>query len=670
MKTDLKSSIALFTSIGCFSAVAMAAELPLSKLDLSHMEIGWGQPRAGKSVDGKPLKIGDQSYTDGIGTHADSGFSLVLDGKAESLIADVGVDAEVGAKGSVEFVVTTDGKEAFRSGILKGGEAPRPVKVPLAGIRHLDLQVLDGDDGIAFDHADWANVRITFSGAAPVVAVPEKEDAVILTPKPGPQPRLTGPRVFGARPGNPFLHRLTATGEKPVTFKADGLPPGIQLDAKTGVLTGELAAKGEWKVTVTASNARGSAGGTLKIIGGDAIALTPPMGWNSWNCFASAVTDKNIRDAARVMAESSLIDHGWTYINIDDYWQVKPGDNDPTLQGAERDPAGKILPNKRFPDMKNLTDYVHSLGLKAGLYSSPGPLTCGGCSGSFGHENQDAATYAAWGFDYLKHDWCSYEPEMEGKRTAVAPHVPAIDAITNDELLKLMIPYAIMRSALDQQNRDIYYSLCQYGMGNVSEWGAQVGGNSWRTTGDITDTWGSMAGIGFEQSGLEKHAKPGNWNDPDMLVVGHVGWGPSLHPTKLTPNEQYTHISLWCLLASPLLIGCDLTKLDDFTLNLLTNDEVLEVNQDELGKQAARISKTGNAEVWAKEMADGSWAVGLFNRGVSPLQVTVDLSAMGITGSARVRELWRQKDQEPASKSLTQTIPRHGSSLLRLWKTK
>ena len=667
MKQHLLTSVAVLTACG-LSPLASATEIALSKLDLSTMEIGWSHPQAGKSVDGKALKIGSKSYADGIGTHADSSFSLVLDGKAESLSAEVGVDAEVGAKGSVEFVVWCDGREAFRSGVLKGGAAARPVKVPLAGVHSLDLQVTDGGDGIEFDHGDWADARITYSGAAPVVAAPVKDEAVILTPKPGPQPRLTGPRVFGARPGNPFLHRITATGTKPLTYLADGLPPGITLDAKTGILTGSLAAKGEWLVTVGASNSSGKATRTLKIVGGDTIALTPPLGWNSWNCFAGAVTDKNIRDAARVMAQSSLIDHGWTYINIDDFWQVKPGSDDRTLQGPERDASGKILPNSRFPDMKGLTEYVHSLGLKAGLYSSPGPLTCGGCSGSFGHEDQDAATYAGWGFDYLKHDWCSYHPNLEGKRSAPAHHVPAIDAITDNELLKLMLPYAVMRSALDQQKRDIYYSLCQYGMGNVSAWGAQVGGNSWRTTGDITDTWGSMSGIGFKQNGLEKFTKPGHWNDPDMLVVGHVGWGPALHPTHLRPSEQYTHISLWCLLASPLLIGCDLTQLDEFTLNLLTNDEVLDVNQDELGKQASRIAKTGNAEVWAKPMADGSWAVGLFNLGIAPLPVTLDLNSLGINGAARGRDLWRQQDLEPLTGKLTRTIPRHGCALLRIWK--
>jgi len=666
MKTSLR--LPSFLIIACCCQAALAADLQLSKLDLSQMETGWSNAKAGKSVDAKPLKIGEKSYADGIGTHAESDFPLILDGKAESLTAEVGVDAETATKGSVEFIVVTDGHEAFRSGVMKGGDAARAVKVPLAGVKRLDLKVTDGGDGIEFDHADWADARITYNGAVPAVAKPEKEEAVILTPKPGPQPRLTGPRVFGARPGNPFLHRITATGEKPLAYQADGLPPGIKLDAQTGFLTGTLEAKGEWKVTVGASNSRGKASRTLKIVGGDTIALTPPLGWNSWNCFAGAVTDKNIRDAARVMAQSSLIDHGWTYINIDDYWEVKPGDKDPTLQGSERDADGIILPNKRFPDMKALTDSIHALGLKAGLYSSPGPLTCGGCSGTFGHEDQDAATYAKWGFDYLKYDWCSYHPDMEGKRPAKVPHVPAIDSITDDKLLKLMIPYAVMRGALDRQKRDIYFSMCQYGMGNVSEWGAQVGGNSWRTTGDITDNWGSMAGIGFKQNGLEKYAKPGNWNDPDMLVVGHVGWGPALHPTKLTSNEQYTHISLWCLLSSPLLIGCDLTKLDDLTINLLTNDEVLEVNQDELGKQAGRLAKDGEGEVWAKPMADGSWAVGLFNLGSTPRPITADLSLLGITGKATVRDLWRQKDLPPATGKLTQTIPRHGCALLRVAK--
>ena len=310
------------------------------------------------------------------------------------------------------------------------------------------------------------------------------------------------------------------------------------------------------------------------------------MGWNSWNCFACDVNEANVRAAADAMVASGLINHGWTYINIDDCWE------------AGRDADGNVLSNQKFPDMKALTDYVHSKGLKIGLYSSPGPKTCAGHEGSYKHEELDARRYGEWGFDYLKYDWCSYG-----------------EIVPNPDHDGFMKPYQVMRAALDKVPRDIVFSLCQYGMGNVWEWGAQVGGNCWRTTGDITDTWSSMAGIGFGQAGHEKFAGPGHWNDPDMLVVGYVGWSAKVRPTRLTPNEQYTHISLWCLLCSPLLIGCDMTKLDDFTLNLLTNDEVLDVSQDPLGRQAGRIAKNGSLEIWAKDLEDGSKAVGLFNRG-------------------------------------------------------
>ena len=205
-------------------------------------------------------------------------------------------------------------------------------------------------------------------------------------------------------------------------------------------------------------------------------------------------------------------------------------------------------------------------------------------------------------------------------------------------------PISVMRAALDKAHRDIIFSLCQYGMGDVWKWGAQVGGNSWRTTGDINDSWGSMSANGFGEASEEKYAGPGHFNDPDMLVVGYVGWGPSLHPTHLTPNEQYTHISLWCLLASPLLIGCDMTKLDAFTLSLLSNDEVLAVDQDPLAQQASRVAEDGLQQVWAKDMEDGSKAVGLFNLSRSDVKVVAKWSELKLTGKQRVRDLWRQKD--------------------------
>jgi len=649
-------------SLGC----GKSDETPLSKIDLAGMEQGSGEPGIGKSVDGFPLRIGGREFADGVGTHASSTLLLDLGGGAKRFRAWVGVDDEVGEKGTVAFSVWADGQEAWNSGLMKGGEEAKQVDVDLAGVKQLALIVDPGPDDIEYDHADWADAVIVHDGAPPVVAKPEPEEAVVLTPKPGPEPRLTGPRVFGARPGNPFLHRITATGDRPMIFAVDGLPPGITLDPNTGMLTGALTDEGEWKLTVRARNGRGIDERTLTIKGGDLICLTPPMGWNSWNCFAGAVTDTDIRHAARAMAESGLADHGWSYINIDDFWQVNPSaKDDASLQGPERDEDGRILPNPRFPDMKALTDHVHGLGLKIGIYSSPGPLTCGGCIGSFDHEWLDAESYAGWGFDYLKHDWCSYRADMEGKRKREAPVSGSFDGLDASRV-RLMVPYAVMRAALDGQQRDIVYSLCQYGMGDVSQWGERTGGNCWRTTGDIVDTWGSMAGIGFGQAGLEEFAGPGRWNDPDMLVVGKVGWGPSLHQTRLTPNEQYTHISLWCLLSAPLLIGCDLTQLDEFTLGLLTNDEVLQVNQDLLGKQAGRVKLDGFREVWAKPMEDGSLAVGLFNRGPFAATVGVGLEELGVKGAATARDLWRQKDLGAVEGEIAFEIPRHGCVLLRV----
>ncbi|MGH7979266.1 MAG: putative Ig domain-containing protein, partial [Limisphaerales bacterium] len=479
------------------------------------------------------------------------------------------------------------------------------------------------------------------------------------------KPRINGAQIFGVRPGSPFLFTIPATGDRPMTFSASGLPRGLHLDPQTGRITGSLARKGKYDVMLRAKNSLGSARRGFKIICGDQIALTPPMGWNSWNCFARAVSEDKVKAAADAMVRSGLINHGWTYINVDDFWQNNRRSSDPTLRGPFRDANGFIVPNSRFPDMKGMADYIHSLGLKAGLYSSPGPWTCGGCAASWEHEAQDAQTYAAWGFDYLKYDWCSYGDIADGKIPGPKGVPTWANSHGNDQAVA-SYPYEVMGNLLRKQNRDIVFSLCQYGMDNVWKWGGSVHGNSWRTTGDINDSWGSMSGIGFNQDKMAPYAKPGNWNDPDMLVVGKVGWG-NLHPTRLTPNEQYTHISLWCLLSAPLLIGCDMTQLDPFTLNLLENDEVIAVDQDPLGKEATTVAKTDETRVYAKPLADGSMAVGLFNLGETANPVKVTWSDLGRKGRLHVRDLWRQKDLGKFANSFTATVPRHGVVLIRVW---
>ena len=494
--------------------------------------------------------------------------------------------------------------------------------------------------------------------------------AMILTPPSPETPRIHGAKVFGVRPSSPFLFYIAATGTRPMTFSATGLPDGLNLNAKTGIITGSVTKKGTYNVVLNAKNIKGSSTSNLKIVVGETIALTPPMGWNSWNVFAAEVSADKVKRATDAMVNSGLINHGWSYINIDDYWENNhKRKNDPTLQGEFRDAQGNILSNARFPDMKGLADYIHNKGLKAGLYSSPGPLTCGNCSGSWQHEMQDAATYAKWGFDYLKYDWCSYSKIAKDSTQGV----PLYYHKGNDSL-GASYPYDLMGKALKAQNRDIVFSLCQYGMADVWKWGAKVNGTCWRTTGDDYDSWdvegkgdyhNSISKIGFNQEKCAPYSSPGHYNDPDMLVVGYVGWGKP-HPTRLTPDEQYSHISLWCLLSAPLLLGCDLEKLDAFTLNLITNDEVIDIDQDALAISARRVVSKDSLEVFKKPLEDGSIAVGLFNRRATKATITVNWSDLGITGEQTVRDVWRQKDVAIVTDSYQTEVPVHGVMLLKI----
>lgn len=355
------------------------------------------------------------------------------------------------------------------------------------------------------------------------------------------------------------------------------------------------------------------------------LALTPPMGWNSWNHFADKVNDSIVRSTADALVSSGLAAVGYSFINIDDCWE------------GHRDSDGNIVPNKKFSDMKALADYVHSKGLKLGIYSSPGPFTCGGYLGSYGHEEQDAKTYASWGIDYLKYDWCS--------------------ASRLYSIKELQAVYQKMGLALAKSSRPIVYSLCEYGMGNVWKWGTRVGANLWRTTGDIQDNWTSMSDIGFNQDALAPYAGPGHWNDPDMLEVGNSG---------MTDTEYRTHFSLWCLLAAPLMAGNELQKMSPSTLEILSNKEAIEIDQDPIGKQATTISKKGDIQILARDLKDGTKAVGLFNRGTKSTVATLNFLDLKVTGSQKIRDLWLHKDLGKFKSKFKVKIPSHGVVLIKM----
>ena len=651
---------ATYSALVCalFASSAVWAEdkkVYLDELPLDFIIQSWSGPKKNKSLDGNTLTIGDKTFARGVGMHAYATAPYALTGDVKSFEATVGVDAEVGPTASpkVKFQIWADNALVAESPVMDFKTPAYRIKADLKGVKHVTL-VIDDLGGVTYDHADWADAFfVVGEGGAVEPKYDMSNQLGILTPAAPETPRINGAKIYGVRPGHPVIWRLPVTGVRPMTFGAANVPKGLSFDAETGILTGSIAERGEYVITFTAKNAKGEAKSELKIVVGDKIALTPPMGWNSWNSFAATVSEKDIRASADLFITSGLADHGWQYINIDDFWQNRPGErNDRTLMGPVRHADGTIAVNARFGDMKALADYVHAKGLKVGLYSSPGPWTCGGCAGSWGYEWRDAKTYADWGFDFLKYDWCHYTRVQVGKKTH--------DIET--------LPYRLMGEALKEQNRDIVFSLCQYGKDNVSTWGASVDGQCWRTTYDIVDTWHSMHSLLDQQTEHWPYAGPGAWNDPDMLIVGHVGWG-NMHPSRLTPNEQYTHISLWSMLCSPLLIGCDLTKLDDFTLSLLTNDEVIEVNQDPLGAAAARVAECEHADIWAKPMSDGSIVLALVNDATRPMEVeiTADFASLGLEGKWRVRDLWRQCDLGVFSGKFTDAVPHHATRLIRLF---
>ncbi len=493
-------------------------------------------------------------------------------------------------------------------------------------------------------------------------AFPAGSTKYILTPPVSTLPKFNGARIFGVRPGSPFLFNLAVSGARPMRFSADGLPSGLLIDSATGRITGILRTSqtGTHIVTFHAANAIGSATGKLEIVVGNTIALTPPMGWNSWNCWAGAVNQSRVAAAAKAMASTGLINFGWTYICIDDTWQGKRGG-----------PFHAIQPvRSRFPDIKALCRQVHRLGLKIGIYSTPWTTSYAGhvgessmsptgawkrptvskrgrvnrgilpwAVGKFHFEKKDAKQWAVWGIDYLKYDW----------------HPIGLSAVQR------------MDDALRHSGRDMVFSLS-----NAATYKGAVkwipDANLWRITGDSRDNWPNLCGhwqAGAKWASLQS---PGHWNDPDMMTIGWVGWGKHQHYSHLTPNEQYTEVSAFAMMGAPLILGNNLNRMGAFTLNLLTNSEVLAVDQDALGAAGMRISSRNKLQVWMKPLADGSKAIGLFNLGDKAALVTASWPQLHEKGPQMVRDLWRQRNIGSASHRISAMVPPHGVILLRIFK--
>lgn len=482
----------------------------------------------------------------------------------------------------------------------------------------------------------------------------------LRTPQAPAVPRINGPKVYGARPGHPFLYRIPCTGERPMRFSVAGLPPSLRLDEVKGIISGTApVAAGQYPMTLKAGNARGKATRPFKIVVGDTLGLTPQMGWNGWYTLYDRPTDSDIRKAADAMLASGMADYGYQFVDMDDGWARKPGSSDAVLGEPLRNPDGTIRPNGRFPDMSSLTSYIHALGLKAGIYSGPGPTTCAGLAASYGHEAADALQYSKWGFDLLKYDWCSYTKVARDK-----------------SLPELQKPYIEMSSELAKQDRDIILNMCQYGMGEVWKWGRQVGGMSWRTTGDLGIAKGGVLPgfytVGLANAQLDAYAGPGGWNDPDYILIGTVGDARhsnlAARRTPLKPEEQYSYMSMWSLMASPLFFSGDMTKLDAFTLNILCNAEVIDIDQDSLGKQAKIVRRNQQEMVLAKPLEDGSVAVGLFNLSEGPLTISVDWGDVGASGTLTVRDVWRQKNIGSFTGNYKSVVGAHDVALVRLIK--
>ncbi|MAX22993.1 MAG: alpha-galactosidase [Phycisphaeraceae bacterium] len=638
-------AIFLFYHVGSQPVTQM---IWLDEMDIRMITQDRGKPKRNLNTLGGPMSLGGKVYERGIGTHSTSTFYITLKGDAKRFSAVVGLDDAVRhLEGSPqEFMVIGDDRILWRSGFMAQKDYPKSFDVDISSIEVLLLMVRH-ERAVYRGVVNWADAKIEYSGQRPEAFIPQGSKPYTLTPKQGKKPKINGTSIIGVSTNAPFLFKIPATGEAPLEYAIDQLPKGLFLTSQSGMITGRAENEGRYEVKVSIKNRFGSDQKSLIIQVGDELALAPPMGWNNWNAFGENFDEKMVRDAMEAFIDYDLINHGWTYINMDDGWQGVRGGKFNGLQA-----------NNKFSDMKLLCDDAHSQGLKVGLYSTPWKLSYAGYPGSsadtrggenpfeynkyqarygvFNFNTEDATQWAEWGVDFLKYDW--YPIDLAYTKA--------------------------MQDALKESERDIVFTVSNSAVFSGIEELREIP-NAWRTTGDITDTWGSVYSIIQQMDKWAPYCSPGHWNDADMLVIGWLG-ANGLHPTRLTPDEQYTHITFWSMFSSPLLLGCDLTKLDPFTLNLITNDEVIAINQDPMGKGANRVYQNGLVEVWKKELANGDQAVTMANFGLNETKIHFDWEMLGLSGRYELFDVWRQEILGTFKDSFESMVPGHGVLFLRV----
>lgn len=665
----MKKTVAWLCVVALLNTSAVAQytkSIWLDELLIQTYSEGVRPVQAKKNYSGDTLRINGKKFDRGLGAQSPCVLAFLLNRHATRFLALVGAD-DLGNKDiSLHFYVLGDGKILFEKAGMKIGDDPVKIDVDLTDIKQLGLLVIDTVGGInnKRTYCNWIDAQIEMIGHNVPEHVINTDERYILTPPPSSRPKINSAKLFGATPNKPFLYTIAATGQKPIDFSAVNLPKGLSLDTKTGIITGSISERGIYKTTLKAKNIIGETTKELTIKIGDTIALTPPIGWNGWNSWEAHIDREKVIASAEAMVKTGLKDHGWTYVNIDDAWQGQRGGSNYALQ-----------PNEKFPDIKGMFDYIHSMGLKVGLYSTPYISSYGGYVGAssdfekggethesiivnrrsfnriakYRFEEADARQMAEWGADFLKYDW-------------------RIDVNSSER----------MQKALKQSGRDIVFSLSNNApFEKIQDWARTS--NMYRTGPDIKDSWTSLYLTSFSLDKWSPYTGHGHWADPDMMIVGKVSIGPVMHDTRLTPDEQYSHVSMFSLLAAPLLIGCPIEQLDAFTLNLLSNDEVIEINQDPLGKGGRLILNENGVEVWQKPLEDGSYAIGLFNTAdfgktpqayfhwgnEKPKTFRLDLNRIRLDGKYRFRDVWRQKDLGVFTGSFKTEIRHHGVILLR-----